>query len=116
MPSGYVEWDDDFLSTGIQEVKEETGLDIRIESVLNVVSSFLSPSHHFLALFLLARVVGGEAEAGDDLAEIAWFPIGGPLPEMAFQEDADMLERYASGGVRGLPVDSRFASPGGRVG
>lgn len=39
LPSGYVEWDDDFLSTGIQEVKEETGLDVCIESVLNIVSS-----------------------------------------------------------------------------
>ena len=115
MPSGYVEWDDDFLSTGIQEVKEETGLDIRIESVLNVVSSFLSPSHHFLALFLLARPISGEAVAGDDLVEVAWYPLGGPLTEMAFQEDVDMLEQYASGAVQGLPVDGRFASPGASV-
>jgi ADP-ribose pyrophosphatase YjhB (NUDIX family) len=109
LPSGYIEWEDDFLSTGVQEVKEETGLDVQIEAIVHVLSSFLSPRYHFLALYLRARVVGGEMAAGDDLEDVDWFPLPGPLPEMAFQEDVDFLAQYAAGEVMGLPAGPLFA-------
>ena len=108
-PSGYIEYEDDFLTTGIREAKEETGLDVEIDSILNVTSSFISPAYHFLNIYLLARVVGGELSAGDDLGTAAWFPLAGPYPELAFQEDADILAAYASGKLKGLPVDAAFA-------
>jgi 8-oxo-dGTP diphosphatase len=113
IPSGYIEYEDDFLTTGIREAKEETGLDVEIQSILRVVSSFLSPRFHFVAIYLLARVVGGELIAGDDLEAVAWYPLSGPWPELAFQEDVDVIERYATHGFEGLPVDPGFASPGG---
>jgi 8-oxo-dGTP diphosphatase len=112
LPSGYVEWQDDFLTTGIQEVQEETGLDVEIVSILNVVSSFLSPRWHFLSIYLLARIAGGELAAGDDLAKVAWFPASGPWPETAFEEDVAMLEMMAGKEFAGLPVDPEFSRPG----
>jgi ADP-ribose pyrophosphatase YjhB (NUDIX family) len=111
MPSGYIEYDDDFLTTAIREAKEETGLDVEIRSVVHVVSSFLSSGFHFVSLFLLARVVGGELQAADDLDAVDWFPMAGPLPEMAFQEDVDLLEWYSTQTVDGLPVDPDYAAP-----
>ena len=114
IPSGYVEWEDDFLTTAIHEAREETGLDVEIESVLNVVSSFLAPRWHFLAIYLLAHPIGGELVAGDDLEQVAWFSLAGPLPELAFEEDAAMLELLAAGRLVGLPVDPEFARPPGR--
>ena len=36
LPSGYIEFEDDFLSAAIREVKEETGLDIEIVSILTM--------------------------------------------------------------------------------
>jgi 8-oxo-dGTP diphosphatase len=114
IPSGYVEYEDDFLTTAIREVKEETGLDVEIQSLLNVVSSFLSPRFHFLAIYLLAHVVGGELRAGDDLVEAEWFSLSEPLPGMAFVEDVAALELYAAKGSSGLPVDPEFAQPGPR--
>lgn len=104
LPSGYIEYEDDFLSTAIREAKEETGLDVEISSVINVASSFVSPSFHFLGLYLVARVAGGELVAGDDLEAVEWFPIKGPLPEMGFAEDVDVIETYVAG-YAGLPVD-----------
>lgn len=108
LPSGYVEYDDDFLTTAVQEVKEETGLDVELCRLINVVSSFISPRFHFLGIYFAARVVGGEIEAGDDLREVAWFPLQGPLPEMGFEEDVAAIEMYAQG-FEGLPVDAAYA-------
>jgi ADP-ribose pyrophosphatase YjhB (NUDIX family) len=108
MPSGYVEWEDDFLTAAIRETKEETGLDVEICSIVHVVSSFLSPRFHFLAIYVLARVVGGELCAGDDLEVVEWFPLSGPLPDMAFEEDLHVIDLYTTMEGDGLPVDPNF--------
>ena len=108
-PSGYIEYEDDFLTTAVREAKEETGLDVELQSIVQVVSSFSSPGYHFLAVYLLAGVVGGELVAGDDLEEVAWFPLPGPWPELEFQEDVDVLEAYARTELKGLPIDPGFA-------
>lgn len=105
-PSGYIEYDDDFLTTAVREAKEETGLDIKLNAILNITSSFQSPQYHFLAVYLLATVVGGQLLAGDDLEAVAWFPLSGPFPELAFAEDADLLATYSQASLPGLPVDS----------
>ena len=104
IPSGYIEFEDDYLSTAIYEAKEETGLDVRIHSVFNVISSFYSPRHHFLVVYVIAERVGGELRAGDDMAEVDWFPIKGPLPELAFIEDMDTLNVLAEGNYKVLPI------------
>jgi 8-oxo-dGTP diphosphatase len=109
LPSGYVEYEDDFVTTAIQEAKEETGLDVEVRSVINIVSSFVSPRFHFLGIYVTAQVVGGELVAGDDLDAVAWFPLAGPLPEMGFEEDVNVIEMYVNG-FRGLPVDSEYAT------
>ena len=110
LPQGYIEFNEDFLSAAIREVKEETGLDVEIRSILNVVSNLLSPTLHTLAIVLLARVVAGELEAGDDLETLEWVPFSGPLPEMAFEADEHIIERYQKMKLEeGLPVDPDFA-------
>jgi len=111
LPSGYVEYGDDFISAAVREAKEETGLDIEIRSIINVVSSFVSPHFHFLGIYLLAHVIGGELVARDDLEAVDWFPLAGPLPEMGFQEDADAIAWYESHKTAGLPVNLEFARP-----
>jgi ADP-ribose pyrophosphatase YjhB (NUDIX family) len=109
LPMGFIEFDEDFLTAAIREVKEETGLDIEIRSILSVVSNFLSSRLHTLAIILLARVVGGKPNAADDLESLEWFPLAGPLPEVAFEADAHICERYYRTQLEGAPVDPRYA-------
>jgi 8-oxo-dGTP diphosphatase len=110
LPQGYIEFDEDFLTAAIREVKEETGLDVEIQSIINVVSNKLSPSLHTLAIVLLAGVVAGELSAGDDLETLDWFPLSGPLPDMAFEADEWIIERYQKMKFEdGLPVDPDFS-------
>ena len=111
IPSGYVEYQDSFLETAVREAKEETGLDVEIHSIINVVSSFTSPWYHFLGIYVSAIVLGGTAVPGDDLDDVAWFPLSGPLPEMGFQEDRDIIALYANRPAQGLPVDPDHARP-----
>ncbi|MEJ2601372.1 MAG: NUDIX hydrolase [Anaerolineales bacterium] len=111
LPQGFIEFEEDFLTAAIREVKEETGLEVEIRAILNVVSNMLSPSLHSLAIILLAGVIAGEARAGDDLETLQWVPLSGPLPEMAFEADKYIIERCHKLKLKeSLPVDPDFAS------
>jgi len=110
LPQGYIEFDEDYLSAAIREVREETGLDVEIRSILSVVSNFLGPDLHTLAIVLLAGLVAGEPCAADDLESLEWFPLTGPLPTMAFEADEHIIERYHQTKLVGAPVDPDFAS------
>lgn len=105
LPSGYIEYEDDFISTAVKEAAEETGLEIKIESILDVFSSFTSPIFHFITVYLLARVVGGDLIAQDDLDDVAWFPVSDPLPELAFEEDHELISRYLEQPWQGIQID-----------
>ena len=110
LPQGYIEYDEDFLTAAIREVKEETGLDVKIRSIINVVSNLLSPRLHTLAIVLLAGVNAGELKAGDDLETLDWFPLPGPLPEMAFDADELIIRRVQNTNLEeSLPVDIDFS-------
>jgi ADP-ribose pyrophosphatase YjhB (NUDIX family) len=114
LPQGYIEFEEDFLTAAIREVKEETGLDVEIRSILSVVSNLLAPGLHTLAIVLLAGVIGGEPCAADDLETLDWFPLAGPLPEVAFEADAHICERYYRTQLEGAPVDPGYAVAGQR--
>jgi NADH pyrophosphatase NudC (nudix superfamily) len=108
LPSGYIEFEDDFLTAAIREVKEETGLEIEITSILNVQSAFLPPEYHFLGIFLLAQVTGGSIHPGDDLEDARWFSFSAPLPEMAFAPDVQLIQAYFSGKMEGIRIKREF--------
>ena len=110
LPQGYIEFDEDFLTAAIREVKEETGLEVQIQSILNVVSNFLSPGLHTLAIILLASVKSGEPLAADDLETLEWFPLSGPLPGMAFEADEFIIQSVQETNfAEKLPVDPIFS-------
>ncbi len=112
LPQGYIEFDEDFLTAAIREVKEETGLDATIHSIINVVSNFLSSRIHTLAIVLLAGIKSGELCPCDDLETLEWFPLAGPLPDMAFEADEFIIRRVCETGPKErLPVDTDYANP-----
>ena len=109
LPGGFMEWSEDFLSAARREVLEETGLEVRIRSILSVVTNLLSPHFHTLVVVLLASPVGGVERAGDDVDEVGWYPLTGPFPEMAFEADSHILARFAADRLEGAPVDPEQA-------
>jgi 8-oxo-dGTP diphosphatase len=111
LPQGYIEFGEDFLTAATREVEEETGLKVEIRSILNVVSNFLTPRLHTLAIVLLARYKNGEPRAADDVYALEWFPLEGLLPDMAFEADEFIIRRIQETNLEeGLPVDPEITN------
>jgi 8-oxo-dGTP diphosphatase len=110
LPGGFIELDEDFLSAAHREVMEETGLSIKIISIISVVSNFLSPGLHTLVIVLLAEKISGTLRPGNDMVRLKWFPLSGPFPAMAFEADEHIINRYYKTKIAGTPVDPQFAS------
>lgn len=109
LPCGFIEFDEDFLTAARREVMEETGLVVDIESILSVMTNYLEPDLHTLVVVLLAKAVAGTVCPGDDIVAAEWFPLGGPLPELAFAADQEIIERYYKSRLIGAPVDDFYA-------
>jgi len=110
LPGGFIEFDEDFLSSSHREIMEETGLSIKIISIISVVSNFFLPDLHTLVIVLLAQKMSGILRPGDDMVKLEWFPISGPFPSMAFEADTHIINRYYTTKISGISVDHRFAS------
>jgi 8-oxo-dGTP diphosphatase len=108
LPGGFIEFDEDFLTSAHREILEETGLSIKIISIISVVSNFFSPDLHTLVIVLLAQKMSGSLQSGDDMVKLEWFPISGPFPSMAFEADTHIIERYSKTKMSGISVDHRF--------
>jgi len=109
LPGGFIEFDEDFLSAAHRGTMEETGLSIKIISIISVVSNFFSPDLHTLVIVLLANKMNGTLRPGDDMVKLEWFPLSGPFPSMAFEADNHIINRYYTTKIAGTSVDPRFA-------
>lgn len=104
LPCGFMEFDEDYLIAARREVKEETGLDVKLQNIINVSFNFLSREVHSLVIVLEGKITGGKLCPGDDIEETAWVPFNGPLPEMAFAADLMIIEQYKEKKLTGIPV------------
>lgn len=95
-PCGFVEWGEDVRQAAIREAKEEAGLDVALEGVVQVASNFHEPERPTIGVWFAARRLDPEQapRAGDDAAEVGWFDPLDP-PELAFPTDVELLRRLA---------------------
>jgi len=80
IPGGRQNLGETTKETAIREVKEETGLDIEIAGLLDVVDSIRKDDEgvvawHATLVDYAARHVAGEAVAGDDAMGVGWFKL-----------------------------------------
>jgi ADP-ribose pyrophosphatase YjhB (NUDIX family) len=89
LPGGFLEPGEHPEAGMKRELWEETGLLVDPVKLLGFYMDQYGddPHEHTLNIFYLCRVMGGEAQASDDMAELGWFaPDALPTnPELAFQ-------------------------------
>ena len=86
-PSGFVDRGEVVEDAAIREVKEETGLDVRLDGFVGLYSSSDSPV--VLAVFS-AVITGGELQAGQEAQEVGTFTLE-ELPPLPFPHDYKIL-------------------------
>jgi 8-oxo-dGTP diphosphatase len=77
LPGGMLEEGESIDQVAIREVKEKTGLDIRLGKLIGIYSK---PSEGALAMTFEGQVVGGELRADHEIIEVCYFPLAN-LPE-----------------------------------
>jgi len=85
LPGGRVEWGEHAADAAKREIFEETGLEIEIVSLLDVVEMIGLDDQHWVSPTYLARVVAGVAENREpDRAEaVVWAPLDAPPQPLA---------------------------------
>ncbi len=112
LPGGGLEDYETTEQAAVREVREETGYDIQLRTLLGVDSLFLEPEQrmvpglgplHAMRVIYLARIVGGELthEVGGSSDEARWVSLDdvGELQTLSLVPTAiDMLLRRLAGG------------------
>lgn len=94
MPAGFMEWNEHPQQTAIREIKEETGLEIRITGIFDIFFGMDDPRTHAVLILYHADIVGGVLAPSDDALDARFFPFT-QLPEnIAFQAHRDALTLY----------------------
>ena len=90
LPAGFVDAGEDPAQAAARECLEETGLLVRVDSLLNVLFGLEHPRGAHIIIFYRAEIISGTPTPGDDVDRVAFFSRE-QLPELAFETTRKIL-------------------------
>lgn len=95
IPAGFVNAFEDPQAAAVRECREETGLEVRIESLFDVLYGRKHPRGADIFLAYRAEVISGKLTPADDADQAAWFALD-QLPPLAFETTRKIFEKFAN--------------------
>lgn len=100
LPAGYQEVDEAIETTAVREVREETGLVVKLTGLLDVLTTTDDPRKPAILVVYEAEEVEGELLPGSDADEVAFHPLDALPQPVGFSNHRRILERLSRGGDR----------------
>lgn len=94
-PGGFVDRGEPLAAAAVRETREECGLDVRLDGLVNVYSY---PGRDAVIVVYAASRVGGELRPDEESFEVALFAVDEiPWSALAFRSTRDALRDYLDG-------------------
>ena len=76
VPGGSLEWGETLKQGAVREVREETGIEIEIETFVELIEAITpdGSGYHFVIIDYAAHAVGGKLAAASDATDAVWAP------------------------------------------
>ena len=91
LPAGFIDAHEDPEHAAIRECFEETGLEVNISGLREIISGREHDRGADMVIVYDAEIIGGILTAGDDADEVAFFPLD-QLPPIAFQATRKVIQ------------------------
>ena len=90
LPAGYVDRGEEVEEAAIREVREETGVEVRLDSLLGVYSRQGAP---VILIVYAATITAGVATPGEEAQDVGFFNVD-EMPEMPFPHDDQIMKDW----------------------
>ena len=109
---GLVEMNETYEQAALREIREETGLDVKLDSFLGIFHNHNmvwnnGDAAHVVSAMFTASIVSGEPRVDEESYELRFFGKD-ELPECFAEDHAAALEAYFSGVRYPVPRENRY--------